>query len=57
MKSIKLLEKDYKGAKIDSIGISKQTGNYHFIFKKNKKYFGIACKHFDTFVYKIKKGE
>lgn len=51
MKNIKLIEKDYKGAEVDSIGISKQTGEYHFIFKKGKKYFGISTKDFKTFVY------
>ena len=51
-KDIKKLEKDYKGAIIDSIGESKQTGDTHFVFRKGNKYFGIAVKKFDTFEYK-----
>ena len=52
-KNIELLEKDYKGAKLDSIGISNQTGNYHFVFKKLGKYFGIEVEDFNTFEYKL----
>lgn len=52
MKDLKRMEKYYKGAMIDSIGKSKQTGDVHFIFKKDNKYFGIGVKNFDTFEYK-----
>ncbi len=55
MKDLEKLEKYYKGAVIDSIGKSKQTGDTHFIFRKGNKYFGIAVKNFDTFEYKIKR--
>jgi len=55
MKNIKLMRKDYIGAKLYEIGTSKQTGYTHFIFKKGKKVFGIALKEFDTFEYIEKK--
>ncbi len=56
-KNIELMRKDYVGAKIDSIATNKK-GDFHFILKKDKKYFGIAVNphDFETFNYKeIKK--
>ena len=42
MIDLKLLRKDLGNSILDSIGISKQTGNFHFIFKTKKGYIGIA---------------
>ena len=54
VKELKALEKDFAGSTLDSIGKSEQTGYYHFIFKKGKRYFGIAVSKFDTYEYRLK---
>lgn len=56
-KDITLMRKDYNGVKLYDIGTNEQ-GDFHFIFRKDKRYFGIKVNpnNFDTFDY-IEKGD
>ncbi len=56
MKNISLMRKDYVGAELYEIG-ENTNGDFHFIFKKGKKIFGIGVNpnNFDTFNYTEKK--
>jgi len=51
---IKEFQKDFSNSKIEQIGISKQTGDLHFVIKKGKKYVGFAVSpdNIKTFEYK-----
>lgn len=56
---IKKFQKDFSGLKLEEIGVSKQTKEIHFIFKKDKNYvgFSVPSEHITVFSYTEKEAQ
>jgi len=56
MIDLKLLRTDFENSILDSIGVSKHTGDLHFIFKTKKGYIGVSVPQnvMKTFEYTLK---